>query len=85
MPSNNIDARMLIPSKELDTMETTQENKLIKAMNAPEKTKLLALSKTIRAIELPSVSTDDAKLILQQTEHLIKNLCNFIEEKSETL
>ena len=66
-------------------METTQENKLIKAMNAPEKTKLLALSKTIRAIELPSVSTDDAKLILQQTEHLIKNLCNFIEEKSETL
>lgn len=29
MPSNkqiNVDARMLIPSKQLDTMETTQEN-----------------------------------------------------------
>ena len=56
-----------------------------KALNAPEKTKLVALSKTIRSIELPIVKTEDAKLIIQQVEGLIRKLCVFIDEKSETL
>lgn len=74
-----------IAEEEKQAKELSESKARTKALNAPEKTKLIALSKTVRAIELPTVSTDEAKIIVQQVEGLIRKLCSFIDEKSETL
>jgi len=56
-----------------------------KAKAAPDKQKLIALSETIKAIQLPEVKSDEAQQIVTDTEALILKLVNFITSKAEQL
>lgn len=56
-----------------------------KAASAPDKTKLLAMSKALKEIPLPELKTDDAKAILKNINELILKTCLYIEQKAEGL
>jgi len=56
-----------------------------KALNAPEKTKLLNYAKELRACVCVDLSTDEAKIIMQEVELKLAELLTFIESESNKL
>jgi colicin import membrane protein len=56
-----------------------------KAMNAPDKIKLLELSNRIENISLPELKSDEAIKILSDVKNLLSKVTTFIKEKSETI
>ena len=56
-----------------------------KAANAPDKQKLLAVVKNIDSIELPDVSSDDAKRVVDETRSLLSKVSKYVTDKANSL
>lgn len=56
-----------------------------KALNAPEKVKLINYAKELRACVCVELSTDEAKIIMQESELKLRELLTFIQSEANKL
>lgn len=78
--------------EQIEAEKRAQETKLAQekrlqeqARLAPDKDKLINLSNTIQSIELPELSSNEAKKVLEDVKILINKLSTFIKEKSANI
>lgn len=72
--------------KRAQEIKLAQEKRLQEqARLAPDKDKLISLSNTIQSIELPELSSNEAKKVLEDVKILINKLSTFIKEKSANI
>jgi len=65
--------------------ETARVKAEKKAAAAPDKVKLIALISTLGALEMPNVSSDEAKEIVYQVHVMIEKMSRYIRENAEKL
>lgn len=65
--------------------EEAEKKAATKALKAPDKEKLLALSTQIKNLALPELKSQEAKDILESVKELLTKTSDYINKKSETL
>jgi hypothetical protein len=78
--------RELAAKKAAEEAKAKAEAEAIKkAAQAPDKEKLLLIAESVRSIKMPSVSTDEAKLILADISTKRDNFAKWIENQIATI
>jgi DsbC/DsbD-like thiol-disulfide interchange protein len=78
--------RELAAKKAAEEAKAKAEAEVIKkAAQAPDKEKLLLIAESVRSIKMPSVSTDEAKLILADISTKRDNFAKWIENQIATI
>jgi len=76
-----------LKAKEEKELKAKKEAQILakKQAAAPDKEKLITLAKTIGNLELPKVTSEEAKKIIADTKTLLNKVSKFLKDKSEEL
>ena len=71
--------------KRIEKEKREKEEAVRRAKNAPDKEKLFYLSTQLKSLELPDVTGDDAKKIIENVKALIYKTAKYINDEAINL